>query len=828
VSSSLRRLISLAALVGACCAFTLFVGGERAAAFTCTTPSDAYATAVTADSPLLYYPLSDGGAGLTMCDASGNSRNGSYNSTGVTWGVSGPLLSDTSQTAVAGDGTSASEIGQGGADTLSGDVSFTMEGWYRSTGTTPSNGTGQILVGLPGAQYAFGLGIWHNVSCGSGASSYASTLGLDEQGVSNCWDTSTAGVNLYDGSWHYLAIAYDSTSRVVTAYVDGQSLGAQPLTAVDASTQFAPSGATFIGNWPPGGPVNLPWTGDAAQIAVYGTALSSARIQAHYAAAGYGTSSDDTLSALSTSAGSPVPSFSSATNAYTLSVPNATSSTTVTATASNNQATLSLTSPSAASLTSGTASASIPLAVGQTTITVHVLAQDGSTAQNYTIAVTRAAAQHQQQQPVPTPTPASQTITFTSPNPSPAAVGTSYTPTAASNSGLAVTITLDPTSTGCTLTSGTVTFTNPAATCILDANQAGNKSYTPAAQAQQTITTAGSKVTVDVSGFQVFGSSSPVFTGDDSSGPSTSGTLSCTTVDGGTPISRTLPVGTYTIDPASCSGLSSSDPNDILDYVAVSQGFAVTTAGGGPLLFAPAPLGLGVVPASEWSEPVSVTVTNDGADSLTVGKPSVASVDPSSLTLAVQKAPAAAGASSSGDCSATLKAGASCTLALQFEAATGSSGAFAASINVEVTGGHAVSLPASVLVVSGTAAAGPLLFAPAPLGLGVVPASEWSEPVSVTVTNDGADSLTVGKPSVASVDPSSLTLAVQKAPAAAGASSSGDCSATLKAGASCTLALQFEAATGSSGAFAASINVEVTGGHAVSLPASVLAVVVGG
>lgn len=81
-----------------------------------------------------------------------------------------------------------------------------------------------------------------------------------------------------------------------------------------------------------------------------------------------------------------------------------------------------------------------------------------------------------------------QTITFTSTNPSPTTVGgTPYTPTATASSGLAVTITLDSSSTGCTLSGGVVSFV-AVGTCVIDANQAGNASYSAAPQVQQTIT----------------------------------------------------------------------------------------------------------------------------------------------------------------------------------------------------------------------------------------------------------------------------------------------------------------------------------------------------
>lgn len=81
-----------------------------------------------------------------------------------------------------------------------------------------------------------------------------------------------------------------------------------------------------------------------------------------------------------------------------------------------------------------------------------------------------------------------QTVRFTSSNPSPVvAAGASYTPAATASSGLAVAITLDSSSTGCSLSGGVVSF--PASgTCVIDANQGGNGAWAPAPQVQQTIT----------------------------------------------------------------------------------------------------------------------------------------------------------------------------------------------------------------------------------------------------------------------------------------------------------------------------------------------------
>ena len=87
-----------------------------------------------------------------------------------------------------------------------------------------------------------------------------------------------------------------------------------------------------------------------------------------------------------------------------------------------------------------------------------------------------------------------QTIKFASPigavNAVPLAVAQisqPYTPSATATSGLPVTFTLDATSTGCTLSpTGAVSFATDGL-CVIDANQAGNGTWAPAPQAQQTV-----------------------------------------------------------------------------------------------------------------------------------------------------------------------------------------------------------------------------------------------------------------------------------------------------------------------------------------------------
>jgi hypothetical protein len=92
---------------------------------------------------------------------------------------------------------------------------------------------------------------------------------------------------------------------------------------------------------------------------------------------------DATLSALTISTGTLIPSFSSGTISYVASVANGVSSVTVTPTRNESHATITV---NGNPVTSGSASSAINLNTGSNTITVIVTAQD-STTKTYTIIV---------------------------------------------------------------------------------------------------------------------------------------------------------------------------------------------------------------------------------------------------------------------------------------------------------------------------------------------------------------------------------------------------------------------------------------------------------
>lgn len=184
-------------------------GSGPAASSKSVTPSGAsttYATTVEADAPVAYYRLSEL-SGNTAADSSGNSALGAYGS-GAGLGVPGAVLGDP-DTAVSWNGSCC------GLLTSSPNLAFynysrSIEAWVKTTDTNFRYLAG---YGQGGQDQAFNVGIGPN------------QVGL----TTNYDDRYWAAHTLNDGNWHYIVITYDGKNA--TAYVDGQSLGAQQYTS---------------------------------------------------------------------------------------------------------------------------------------------------------------------------------------------------------------------------------------------------------------------------------------------------------------------------------------------------------------------------------------------------------------------------------------------------------------------------------------------------------------------------------------------------------------------------------------------------------------------
>jgi hypothetical protein len=228
----------------------------KSAPTTFTIPSD-YRTAVMADNPRGYWRLGEG-SGSTASDQSGV-NNATYNN--VTLGVASPLTGD-SDTATSFDGLTSYAIAP---DTSSLDATsgVTVEAWIKRS----KGGVWQCVVSKPGdgASKNENYSIW--------ISPFDRPTAFFGNGSTFVRVEAAASI---DTSWHYVVATYNNaTARI---YSDGV------LQASMASTvQLTPNNLPLnFGRINAGGSF---YGGQMDEVAVYGTALSEARIDAHFDAA---------------------------------------------------------------------------------------------------------------------------------------------------------------------------------------------------------------------------------------------------------------------------------------------------------------------------------------------------------------------------------------------------------------------------------------------------------------------------------------------------------------------------------------------------------------
>ena len=234
-------------------------------ALTSPTTSGAYAAAVLADSPLAYYRLGDT-SGTTMTDSSGNIRNGTY-ANSPTLGVSG-ATSDGDK-AVAFNGTSqyASTASASWVPTYS--ASWTFECWAKFTSTGFACILSVRLVSATNTDVTLNLTIGRT----------AGRIGAETWDWQNTASRAISDVNNNDGNWHHVAVTFDKPTNILKLYIDG--------TLRDTKTQgtTGTGGNRFVTIAANNGGALQWFPGSVDEVAVYGTALSSTQVAAHYAAA---------------------------------------------------------------------------------------------------------------------------------------------------------------------------------------------------------------------------------------------------------------------------------------------------------------------------------------------------------------------------------------------------------------------------------------------------------------------------------------------------------------------------------------------------------------
>jgi YD repeat-containing protein len=213
----------------------------------------------------------------TLADASGHNAAGTL-SGGVTEAVGG-LVNGDANTAMSFDGSSA--LGQlpaaafGSYPTSGSTTSYnlTFEAWFSTT-------SGGVILGQTNGSLP------PDVPTGFAPAVYVDTSGAVRESLfyHGSFVQNVASGPYNDGRPHHVVAVYNSGAD--TLYVDGQLVGSIGQSQVG----YASSYAYLLGNgytgsgWPSTNGVWMPFKGTLDEVAVYGTALSTARVQAHFGA----------------------------------------------------------------------------------------------------------------------------------------------------------------------------------------------------------------------------------------------------------------------------------------------------------------------------------------------------------------------------------------------------------------------------------------------------------------------------------------------------------------------------------------------------------------
>lgn len=219
-----------------------------------------YSDIIKTDTPSRYYRF-DEASGTVATDASNGQQNATYAGT-TTFGVPGALTGDT-DTAVTFAAANSNRliIPTTGLPTANGAIS--VDGWLKFAANPASS------------QYIFDYG------AGTVANHNNLELFIDTAGKLNAAVGSTAVITtaaaLTTGVYHYCALTWDGTT--LSLYVDT----AAALTATPGAQTIPTSSINcYIGA--KNGGISF-YSGQLDDWAIYGTALSAARVAAHYTAA---------------------------------------------------------------------------------------------------------------------------------------------------------------------------------------------------------------------------------------------------------------------------------------------------------------------------------------------------------------------------------------------------------------------------------------------------------------------------------------------------------------------------------------------------------------
>ena len=219
-----------------------------------------YAAAVLADSPAGYWRLGES-SGTSAADAGPNGLTGTYGS-GVLLGNIGALQDPS--TAASFNGTGNAKVSAGVTGLPTGTSARTVEAWVNPSG---NGGTVFTTNAASGQKFIVQIGNF-------GGSWYLFTDGAN--GANNI--TLSGGQVPPTGVWSHIAFVFDGAANTWRYYLNGQqsASGTFPVAINTAALTSTTIGERLD--------YSQPFSGLLEEVAIYPSALSAARIAAHYAA----------------------------------------------------------------------------------------------------------------------------------------------------------------------------------------------------------------------------------------------------------------------------------------------------------------------------------------------------------------------------------------------------------------------------------------------------------------------------------------------------------------------------------------------------------------
>jgi hypothetical protein len=273
---------SMAIIVAVCLAsgtaWSVFTGTTSNASnsLTATNPFLSYPATVTGDSALLYYRC-DETASTTATDSSGHGTTGGYWGLTQWYQVPGGITGDT---AMRFPGYNYAGTYVPWTSSTANFNTYSMEVWFKAPAGDPG---GMLASDGQSTKQSSSTNFSRHVWLGTDGKVY---FGMYVSGSKK--SVASTAATYADNAWHQVVATYTSGAPgTMTLYVDGASQGTNSIaTPVLPDGYFRLGGDHFPAGWPGGAgatnQTNDSFDGYLDEFSVYTTALSAARVTAHY------------------------------------------------------------------------------------------------------------------------------------------------------------------------------------------------------------------------------------------------------------------------------------------------------------------------------------------------------------------------------------------------------------------------------------------------------------------------------------------------------------------------------------------------------------------